>query len=80
MIMLIKEELYKQMKDMEDDKQPIIYENDEVREGVEIYIVIVRIASYGYRIYQSMKQTTGTITTKFMSIDNDMFNTMYKKK
>jgi hypothetical protein len=80
MVMLIKEELYKQMKDMEDDKQPIIYENDEVREGVEIYIVIVRIASYGYRIYQAMKHTTGTITTKFMSVDNDMFNAMYKKK
>lgn len=80
MIMLIKEELYKQMKDMEDDKQPIIYENYEIREGVEIYIVIVRIASYGYRIYQSMKHTTGRITTKYMSVDNDMFNAMYKKK
>lgn len=66
---MLKEEVYKQMKDMEDDKQPIIYENYEKREGVEIYIVIVKINSYGFRIYQGMLQP-----------DNDMFNAMYKKK
>ncbi|MBC2580856.1 hypothetical protein [Clostridium sp. DJ247] len=76
MLGILKEAVVKQIIEMADDKAPVIYENYEVNEKLEIqtYVVIVKISSYGFRIYQGMLHSTGRISTKYMSVDADMFN------
>ncbi|NMM61195.1 hypothetical protein HBE96_00445 [Clostridium sp. P21] len=78
MLNLLKEAVYKQIEEMEDDKESVIYENYEVNERVEIetYIVIIRIRSFGFRIYHGMMHSDGDISVKFMGVDNDMYLAM----
>lgn len=74
----LQEAVYKQIEEMEDDKESVIYENYEVNERVKIqtYIVIVKIKSYGSRIYQGILHSDGDISVKYMGVDNDMFKAM----
>lgn len=75
---ILREAVLEKIRDMADDKEEVIYENYEVNERVKIetYIVIIKIHSFGFRIYQGMLHSTGEISVKYMSVDNDMFKAM----
>lgn len=75
---MLKEAVYGQIKEMADDGSTVIYEKHEVNErlNIETYVVIIKINSYVFRIYQGMLHSTGNISVKFVSIDEDMFNAM----
>ncbi|AKA71943.1 hypothetical protein [Clostridium scatologenes] len=74
----LQESVYRQIEEMVDDGEPIIYENHEVnkRLNIETYVVIVKSHSYIFRIYQGMLHSTGRISLKFMSVDINMFKAM----
>lgn len=77
-IMKIREAVYRQIKELADDGEPIIYENHEInkRLNIETYVVIIKSHSYIFRIYQGMLHSTGNTSVKFVSADADMFNAM----
>lgn len=74
----LKTAVEEQIKEIADDKEPVIYTSYEVntRFKIETYIVIVRIWRYGFRIYQGMLHSTGGISVKYMNVDSDMFQAM----
>ncbi|MBC2579956.1 hypothetical protein [Clostridium sp. DJ247] len=75
---MLKQAVHEQIKEMADDKVPVIYENYEINERlkIETYIIIIKSLSYGFRIYQGMLHSTGRISTKYMSVDEDMLKAM----
>jgi hypothetical protein len=72
---MLKKAVYEKMKDFEDDKENIIYENyqeeDEIR-PYDTYKVIVKTSTNNFRIYSGMLHSTGNVTVKFIFIDDDM--------
>lgn len=75
---ILKEAVYRQIEELADDDEPIVFENYEVnkRLNIEAYVVIVKSHSYIFRIYQGMLHSTGRISVKFVSVDINMFKAM----
>ncbi|EET87639.1 hypothetical protein CcarbDRAFT_1921 [Clostridium carboxidivorans P7] len=59
------------------EKQLFMRTNEKnERLNIETYVVILKIHSYIFRIYQAMLHSTGNISVKFVSVDADMLNAM----